>query len=248
MKRKNNKGITLISLIVTIVVLIILASVTITLIVGENNLLIGNAKEGANETRKQMASEKINLKITNSQINTYAEEQRMPTLQELADDFCEDEEIEYVELKSKKIASLEKIEVDENGSFFTKLKEYPYEFEINSSLQLASIDGIQIATNTSGKTETIKQDEETGFYYYISDKFCILWQNYTASNSTSTATLIFPFEFAVTPSCQITKTTRSNSNNNIVLTNIDTNKVTIDTNYGTSNKCSFSIMVCGILK
>lgn len=247
MKRKDNKGITLISLIVTIVVLIILASVTITLIIGENNLLIGNAKEGANETKKQMATEKINLKITKSQMNSYAIEQRMPTLQELADDFCEDEEIEYVELKSKKIASIEKIKVSEDGSFFTKLKEYPYEFEINGSLQLASIDGIQIAANTSEKKETIKQDEETGFYYYISDKFCILWQNYTAKDSSSCPTFIFPFEFAVAPSCQVTKTTKNNSSNNIVV-NIDTKKVYIDTNYGYGNKCSFSIMICGILK
>lgn len=247
MKRKNNKGITLISLIVTIIVLIILASVTITLIFGENNLLMGKAQEGVSKTNKQMATEKINLKITNSQITTYASLQRMPTLQELADDFCEDEEIEYVELKSKKIASLEKIEVDKRGSFFTKLKEYPYEFEINSSLQLASIDGIQIATNISKESETAKYDEETGFNYYISGKFCILWQNYTTPDTTSSPTFTFPFEFEVEPSCQVTKTTKNSSSNNIIM-DINTKKVYVDTNYGYNGKCSFSIIVCGILK
>lgn len=89
----------------------------------------------------------MNLKITNMQIEIYSREQRMPTLQEFADGLCIDEEIEYVNLKSKALAALEKIEVGENTSIFTKMKEYPYEFEINSSLQLASIDGIKVSQN-----------------------------------------------------------------------------------------------------
>lgn len=77
------------------------------------------------------------------QIETYTQEQRMPTLQEFSDGLCKDNEIEYVELQSQKVASLEKIEIGEAESIFTKLKDYPYEFEINSSLQLASIDGVE---------------------------------------------------------------------------------------------------------
>ncbi len=160
MKRKSNKGITLISLVVTIIVLIILASVSISLIFAENNSLIGNAKEGVNKTKEQIATEKINLKITNSQMNSYATSQRMPTLQELANDFCEDSEIQYVTLESKKVASLEKIDVGEATSIFTKLKEYPYEFEINSSLQLASIDGVKISKDTTNSEEYDKLKEE----------------------------------------------------------------------------------------
>lgn len=144
----SNKAITLISLVITIIVIIILTGVVITLSLTKNSIL-NKAKYANEETIKQVATEKINLKITNSQINTYSEEQRMPTLQELADVFCEDNEIEYVELKSKLIASLEKIQVKEDGSFFTKLKQYPYEFEINSALQLASINGMKIANNTT---------------------------------------------------------------------------------------------------
>ncbi len=163
MKRKNNEGITLISLVVTIIVLIILASISISLIFTQNNGLIGNAKDAVNKTKEQMATEKINLKITNSQINSYAISQRMPTLQELANDFCEDNEIQYVTLESKKVASLEKIDIGEATSIFTKLKEYPYEFEINSSLQLASIDGVKIANNTSsGKKVLWSSNGEKG--------------------------------------------------------------------------------------
>lgn len=151
MKTRNENGITLIMLIITIILMLLLAGLVLTLSFGSDGL-IGKAKDAKEETNKQTATEKIQFKITNSQINKYAQEQRMPTLQELADDFCEDDEIEYVELKSKKIASLAKIKVEENGSFFTKIKTYPYEFEINESLKLASIDGIMLEdTKTSNK-------------------------------------------------------------------------------------------------
>ena len=148
---KNQKGITLISLIVTTIILIILSSLGIYLSLGDNGIL-NKAQYAKNETIKQTATEKMNLKITNIQIEKYAQEQRMPTLQEFADGLCIDNEVEYVELQSKKVAALDKIQVGEADSIFTKLKEYPYEFEINSSLQLASIDGIEVATNNDNET------------------------------------------------------------------------------------------------
>lgn len=148
MKRKNNKGVTIIALVVTIIILLILAGVILSLTIGKSGI-INNAEVAEKEANKQTATEKINLKITNSQMNNYAQKQRMPILQELADDFCEDNEIEYVTLKSKKLAGLDKIEVGDNNSIFTKLKEYPYEFEINSSLQLASIDGVSVLAKSN---------------------------------------------------------------------------------------------------
>ncbi len=83
-------------------------------------------------------------------MKTYAEKQKLPSLQELADGLCEDkeDEIEYV-ITKKEQASLKKIEVGEATSIFTKLREYPYEFEINSRLQLASINGVKINDDAS---------------------------------------------------------------------------------------------------
>lgn len=142
----TQNAITLIALVITIVILLILAGVTLNFTLG-NKGIFKMSESAEDEYTKKAATEKINLKITNAQINTYAKEERMPTLQELADIFCEDSEIQYVELVSKNVASIDKITIGENKSFFTKLKEYPYEFEINSSLQLASINGVKIATN-----------------------------------------------------------------------------------------------------
>lgn len=143
----KNKAITLISLVITIVVLIILASVAIYLGLS-NNGIFSRAKEAKEQTNKQTATEIINLKITTAQMNKYAEKQEMPTLKELSVALRDDNEIQYVTEKSQ-IAST-KYEVGENpSSIFTKLNDYPYEFEINGSLQLASINGIKIGTSES---------------------------------------------------------------------------------------------------
>lgn len=46
------------------------------------NGIFNKAKYAKEETNKQTATEKINLRITTAQIDKYAEEQRMPTLKE----------------------------------------------------------------------------------------------------------------------------------------------------------------------
>lgn len=169
-------GVTLIALVVTIIILLILAGVVISLTIGKSGI-INNAEVAGEKTNRETATEKINLKITNSQMNSYAKDQRMPTLQELADDFCEDNEIEYVELESKRTASLDKIEIGNNTSFFTKLKEYPYEFEINSSLQLASIDG----ESTNYNTETVSKEE----YDKLQEQYNLLLEQYNLISTKS---------------------------------------------------------------
>lgn len=58
---------------------------------------MNKAEEAKEKTLRETATEKMNLKITNTQIETYGAEQRMPTLQEFADELCEDNEIQYVE-------------------------------------------------------------------------------------------------------------------------------------------------------
>lgn len=170
-KHNRNDAITLISLVITIVVIIILSSIAIYLSLG-NNGIFNRAKQAKEVTNKQEATDIINLKITNCQINKYAEKQEMPTLKELSISLRDDSEIAYVTEKSQ-VAST-KYEVGENpSSIFTKLSKYPYEFEINSKLQLASIDGIKIIanvtpSNTPANSQNTMSGEEhfTGEYYF----------------------------------------------------------------------------------
>lgn len=157
---KNMKGITLITLIITIIVLVILAGVSLNLVTKDGGIIPKSADAGY-EYKQKSAMETMNLKITNMQIKTYAEEQRMPTLEELAKNLEADSEIEYVN-GSQKVASVQDINFTLASSIFTKLKAYPYEFEINKSLQLASIDGVRLATNTGDDSEgTLNQNGDT---------------------------------------------------------------------------------------
>ena len=61
-KKKNARGITLIALVITIIVLLILAGVTINALSGENGI-ITKSKEAKIETEKSKTIEKINLAI-----------------------------------------------------------------------------------------------------------------------------------------------------------------------------------------
>ena len=157
----DTKGITLIALIITIVVLLILAGVTISILTGENGILT-KAQTAKQTDNEKTATEIINLKITNVQIDSYSKTQKMPTLQVLADAFCEDEEIEYVKRKEKEIASLEPVKIlSDDDTILTKLKEYPYQFEIDGKLRLASIDGVKVSETPDSKLEERLEKLET---------------------------------------------------------------------------------------
>lgn len=146
----SNAAITLIALIITIIVLLIISGATLSMLMGENGLF-GKANKAKEETNKKSATERLSLKITNVEIDCYAKEQRMPTLQELANELDKDSEIEYVKRKNVEVGSLSYIDIGNATSIYTKLKDYKYEFEINSKFQLASIDGKEVErdNNTS---------------------------------------------------------------------------------------------------
>ena len=66
----------------TIVVIVVIASIAITVTVG-NNGLVNMALIAKNENTKGIATEAMNLKITNVEITAYIEKHRLPTLKEL---------------------------------------------------------------------------------------------------------------------------------------------------------------------
>ncbi len=69
-------------------------------------------------------------------------------MQYLADRLYEDNEIEYVCNESQKNTT-SKEEITVTGEYiYTKLKEYPYEFQINSNLQVALVDDVESVPET----------------------------------------------------------------------------------------------------
>ena len=144
-KIRKEKGITLIALIITVVVIVIIASIAISVAIG-NNRLVNMSLIAKDENTKGIATETMNLKITNVEMSAYIEKHRLPTLKELADNFCEDDDFDKVVEKTE-VASLEKITNENPIAIIAKLKQYPYEFEIDSNLRLIGVDGVKIAQN-----------------------------------------------------------------------------------------------------
>jgi hypothetical protein len=66
---KGQKGITLVALVVTIIVLIILAGVSIALVLG-NNGIVTKAQTGANNYKGAAANEKAELTNIEAYVNT----------------------------------------------------------------------------------------------------------------------------------------------------------------------------------
>ena len=65
---KENKGITLVALIITVIVLLILAGVTISLVIGENGI-INKSKETAKTTFEKDVQESLELAIADLEIS-----------------------------------------------------------------------------------------------------------------------------------------------------------------------------------
>ena len=121
----------------------------------------------------------MKLKINSIQISYYTENNGISELQYLADKLCEDDDIEYVELKSKKVANLNKIVVGNEGSIFTKLSKYSYEFQINDELKIIAVNGNEISQDDN-EDNTVTQNFE-----YIEDGLT-LWYDGINNNGTGT--------------------------------------------------------------
>ena len=83
MKKQN--AITVIALVITIIVLLILAGITIATLTGENGIL-KKASEAEIETRAASVEERKNLWKTEKQTGNYLENSTAQTLNELLDE------------------------------------------------------------------------------------------------------------------------------------------------------------------
>ena len=76
---KNNKGITLIALVVTIIVLLILAGVSIAMLTGDNGILT-QSKTAKTDTEKAEAVERINLALNAALAAAMEDSSNAPTV------------------------------------------------------------------------------------------------------------------------------------------------------------------------
>lgn len=93
---KNNKGITLIALVITIIVLLILAGVSIAMLTGENGILT-NAQDAKRETQQAEVEDKIDMTLNAIKTEIYAKQVDDKTYSGInADDDTVDSAIESV--------------------------------------------------------------------------------------------------------------------------------------------------------
>ena len=83
--KKNTRGITLIALVVTIIVLLILAGVSILMLTGQNGIL-NRAKEAKEQTQKANSKEKLGLILTDLQMDAYKKGSEIKIGEELAEE------------------------------------------------------------------------------------------------------------------------------------------------------------------
>ena len=103
-RNRQNSGITLIALVITIVVLLILAGVSINLVLG-NNGIITKAKDARLETRAASVEDKKDLWKADKEAGTYIETTQVQTLEELLDSL----------LQENLITETERNEIEEKG-------------------------------------------------------------------------------------------------------------------------------------
>ncbi len=142
--QERNKGITLIVLVITIIILIILAGVAINLSLGENGIF-GKAKKASKQYEISSIQEKIQMSITELEMEKAANNEMPPTLEEdilpklyeqktiIADNGVEKGEngTEKVEVITQKGYIIEIIK-NENGKY-----EINYIKEIDKNIQKA---------------------------------------------------------------------------------------------------------------
>ena len=92
---QNNKGITLVALVVTIIILLIIAGIAINSILGENGIL-KQASTSKNKTEYTSAYEAIRLKIMEVNTDTLTNQGRKATLYEIAQYLSQDTETQVL--------------------------------------------------------------------------------------------------------------------------------------------------------
>lgn len=142
-KLKNKQGgITLIALVVTIVVLLILAGVSINLVLG-NNGLINKAKEAKEKIETAQIVEDLNMKMLEEEIGLYSNDSSESNM-----------------INNLGIVGLEKVEFDKNDDII-----FNYIIERDGTYYKASINGDNEILSVE-KTDKLS-DESVAFWKYI---------------------------------------------------------------------------------
>ena len=150
LKRKE-QGITLIALVITIIVLLILAGVSIAMLTGENGILT-QAQNAKNKTDKATEEEKINMAVLGSSVtdNGYAEVLEETSFRNELKNQFEDQKLDVV--------------ANGDGSFIVTVVDTNRKYYINDDKAVINSDNI-IEISTAEELANLSQDVKNGNTY-----------------------------------------------------------------------------------
>lgn len=160
-RRENNLGITLIALVITIILLLIIAGITIMTLRGENGL-ITRAIQAQTEAEKKQRLEELQLKIYDLQMKIYEEQGRDATLEDFYNLILEDIELDFIKA-TYKVASTEV----ENGEYETISVLYKnYIFIVDSELVIIDIEINNSIANVelTYEVKSVEEQDEKTIY------------------------------------------------------------------------------------
>ena len=154
MKIQENKAITLIALVITIIVLIILAGVAINLTLGQNGLF-ARAKQASENYRIAKEKEELQLEIADIQTQIIKEEGRVATLQDL---YNKIDKIKFaIEISNDEIADIDSTIVNPTYAVVNKIESNIY-FTVDKKLEIIKVEVKEKATQ---KAEIVKVSNTT---------------------------------------------------------------------------------------
>ena len=132
LQKRDEKGITLVALVITIIVLIILVGLVITLSLG-NNGIFNRAKQAKEEYKIAQAREELEIEISNVQLSVMSQENRQATLDDLL--LKIDKNRYTIKLEHELIATISKVN---SSSVYAKInrKGTNYKFIVNFKLEI----------------------------------------------------------------------------------------------------------------
>ena len=179
--KNNEKAITLIALVITIIVLLILAGISISMLSG-NNSILGRATNAKEETTNSQIEEKVKIayagavatgtgNVTEELFNAELEKQFGENGYELSTDETANEwvvkvnNVERLRVSkgSNNQSNIEKLRLYFNGKTYSELEDEYGDFKDDNSIGIKGSDFSHIPINT--------KESEDGNYYYIYIKY-----------------------------------------------------------------------------
>lgn len=159
---KNKRGITLIALVITIIILLILASVSLNLVLGDNGI-IERAQQALEKTEEAEAREKVELTIS---------EYPLVSTEQSFEDF----------LKSKVPSIFDEVKKNEDGNFEIKKGKYTITVDGQGNIKevvktgpTIHVDNVKVVSNRDGSGDNLeKQSVEKGGTLYINFESSVL--------------------------------------------------------------------------